>query len=411
MAYCPRRIRMRTFVFSISVCAVAVGAAAPFAQQERRAVTAADYARAEKFLSGYVTPLVYRSGVRANWLPDDPSTSPGSPRATSRDERFWYRVTTENGSETTLVDPAKASKAPCTLPECSSGRDASGRGGRGGTRNDVPSPDGTRTAYIKDWNLWVRDVATGREKALTTDGVQDFGYATDNAGWVKSDRAILIWSPDSKKIATFQQDQRKVGDMDLVRSQVGHPQLEAWKYPLPGDANIAMLHRVVIDVDTARVTRLRLEPDQHRSTLCDHITCRGGDWADVYWSPDATKLAFVSTSRDHRQEVVREAQIATGEVRDVLEETVSTFFESGNGAVNWRYLPASNEIIWFSERDNWGQLYLYDLRSGRLKSAITTGEGNVTQVVHVDEKARVIHFIGVGKEKGRDPYFSHLYRV
>ena len=65
----------------------------------------------------------------------------------------------------------------------------------------------------------MRDVATGRETQLTTDGVKDFGYATDNAGWTRSDRPILLWSPDSKKIATFQQDQRGVGEMYLVDTQ------------------------------------------------------------------------------------------------------------------------------------------------------------------------------------------------
>ena len=62
----------------------------------------------------------------------------------------------------------------------------------------------------------MRDLATGAETQLTTDGVKDFGYATDNAGWKHTDSAILLWSPDSKKIATFQQDQRKDGEMYLV---------------------------------------------------------------------------------------------------------------------------------------------------------------------------------------------------
>ena len=394
---------MRKLVFLLAATAVGAGVRAPLVAQQapRAAMTAADYARAERFMPYNVTPLVYRSGVRGNWLADD---------------RVWYRVTTDAGSAATIVDPAKGSKAACDLPECAAGQD--GRGGRGGqgggrgnVRTDTPSPDGKRTAYVKDWNLWVRDVASNKETQLTKDGVQDFGYATDNAGWTMSDRAILLWSPDSKRIATFQQDQRKVGDMYLVNTQAGHPKLEAWKYPLPGDENVAMIERVIIDVDTAKVTRLQTGPDQHRSTLCDHIACRGGDWADVYWSPDSTKLAFVSTSRDHRQERLREAEVTTGEVREVLEEHVPTFFESGNGAVNWRYLPSTKEIIWFSERDNWGQLYLYDLATGKLKNQITTGEGNVTQVLRADEKTRIIHFLAVGKEKGRDPYFTHLYRI
>ena len=80
-------------------------------------------------------------------------------------------------------------------------------------------------------------MTTGADKQLTTDGIKDYGYATDNAGWISSDRPVLKWSPDSKKIATFQQDQRKTGDMYLVNTAAGHPTLRAWKYPLPGDEN------------------------------------------------------------------------------------------------------------------------------------------------------------------------------
>ena len=221
-----------TLVFFMAAAAVCAGAMAPvIAQQAQqpKAMTAADYARAEKFMAYNVTPLVYRSGVRGTWLPD---------------ERLWYRVTTPTGSEAVLVDPVKGTKTPCDLPEWArstgSGQAADqggGRGGRGGQaagggrgggRMDVPSPDGKRAAFLKDWNLWVREVATGKETALTSDGVQDFGYATDNAGWTKSDRAILLWSPDSRRIATYQQDQRTVGEMYLVNTQVGHPKLEAW---------------------------------------------------------------------------------------------------------------------------------------------------------------------------------------
>jgi len=117
------------------------------------------------------------------------------------------------------------------------------------------SPDGTKALFICDWNLWVRDVVTGQERQLTTDGVKDFGYATSNAGWVTSAAPALSWSPDGKKIATQQQDERQVGDMYLVETPVngGHPVLRAWKYPLPGDPVVAMISRVIVDVDTGTV--------------------------------------------------------------------------------------------------------------------------------------------------------------
>jgi len=398
-----------------------------------------------------------RSAVQPNWLPDG---------------RMWYRVTTAEGSEFLLVDPARGTREPAFdhvrlaaalskaagttydgphLPfdsigitpdsryvafrtgsnhwKCdrqgnaceedlnppaelvaAGGRGRGGRGGRGGRAGGgAQSPDGKLTAFIREENLWVRDSA-GKETQLTTDGVKDFGYATDNAGWSSSDRPILVWSPDSRKIATYQQDQRGVGEMYLVNTTVGHPALRAWKYPLPGDAVVTTIQRVIIDVPDARVIRLQMPPDQHRSTLCDDITCSGAP--DIQWNADGTQLAFVSTSRDHKEETLRIADAATGAVHDALHEKVATFFESGNGRIDWQYLPASNEVIWFSERDNWGQLYLYDLNGmNKLKNQITHGEGNVTQVVKVDEKARVVYFLGVGKEKGRDPYFASFYRV
>ena len=243
--------------FAWAVLLAAGLATLPAAAQQKtepaRALTAADYARAERLLNYNTTPLVFRSGIRPTWLAGD---------------RFWYRVTTQTGTEFLTVDPATTTRAtsfdhaklaaalsaaagarysatqlPFTeftrasdgdaLLFSAAGRrwrceaDASkcaqvpgaaveeegagrgGRGGRGGARPEVASPDGTRVAFIRNHNLWVRDVSSGKETALTTDGVKDFGYATDNAGWSKSERPIVLWSPDSKKIATFQHDGRR----------------------------------------------------------------------------------------------------------------------------------------------------------------------------------------------------------
>jgi len=399
-------------------------------------VTAADYARAEGLLRTYTAPLVFGATVSPTWLDGD---------------RMWYRNTIPDGSEFVLADVsvparrrafnharmARALSAvadttynPFDLPFTgfheSAGRLAAAfeRGARSYScdieshqcdgaqrtdRNVVDSPDGTRGAFVRDYNLWVRDLATGAETQLTTDGIEDFGYATDNAGWVKRDRPVVLWSPDSRKIATFQHDGRGVGEMYLVSTNVGHPTLEAWKYPLPEDSVIFRIHRVVIDVDASRVIRLQIPPDQHRSTICDHVVCRGG-WADVEWSPDGSQLAFVSSSRDHKEARLRVADTQTGEVREVLEETVDTFFESGFRMVNWHFLPESDEVIWYSQRDDWGHLYLYDLQTGQLKNRITTGAWNVLQLRRIDRARRTLYFTGAGREPG-DPYFEYFYKV
>ena len=361
-----------------------------FAQQ--RALTTTDYARAEKMLSYNTALLIDRSGVRATWLADG---------------RFWYRTFTPSATEYVMVNPADGSrKTAAKLADLGVTQSVAERG----DPNAIVSPDGKKAAFIKDHNLWVRDIATKKETQLTTDGVKDFGYATDNAGWTHSDRAILLWSPDSTKIATFQQDQRYVSDMYLVTTNVGTPKLEQWKYPLPEDKEIIKIHRVIIEVDPVKVIRLKMPPDDRRGTLCDDISC-GGSFDDNEWSDDSKMLAFVSSSRDHKSAKFRVADAATGDVRDVMEEKVATQYESGQGTINWKYLPATNEFIWYSERDDWGHLYMYDLTTGKPKWQITKGNFVVTRVLKTDEKSRTIFFEANGREAGRDPYFSHFYRI
>ena len=130
---------------------------------------------------------------------------------------------------------------------------------------------------FRDHNLWLRDTLTDAVIQLTFDGVENYGYATNNAGWLRDDGPVLLWSPDSQKIATFRHDSRKVGDMYLVTTEVGHSTLDAWKYPLPGDESIFMIERVVIHVneEPRRVT-LNMPPDPHRSSTADHVAGRGG---------------------------------------------------------------------------------------------------------------------------------------
>ncbi|MGC4036192.1 MAG: DPP IV N-terminal domain-containing protein [Chitinophagaceae bacterium] len=281
--------------------------------------------------------------------------------------------------------------------------------GRRGKPIEVVSPDGNKAAFIKEYNLWVKDVKTGQETQLTTDGEKNFGYATDNAGWAGSDAAIVRWSPDSKKIATFKQDQRKVGDMYLATTNVGHPVLKSWKYPLPGDKEIPMIYRCIINVDQPKVIMLNVAPDPHRASLSDDISS-SGTFDDVDWSEDGSELAFLSTSRDHKQEKMRVANAVTGEVREVFDETVTTQYESGQGGINWRYLPKSKEFIWYSERDDWGHLYLYDAATGKLKNQITKGNWVVLKVMKVDEKNRLVYFLANGQQL-ENPYFTQFYKI
>ncbi len=354
-------------------------------------LTVRDYAKAEKFLRYNTQPYIDQGEVNPVWLS-------GS--------KFWYRNLTSKGSEILIVDAEKGTIAPSNEQQKNS--DVSSIR-RGLNKKALISPDSSKEAFIKDYNLWVKDLKTGRLSQLTTDGIKYFGYATDNAGWKKSENPILKWSPDSKKIATFRQDERSAGDMYLVTTNVGHPKLESWKYPLPGDTNIITIQRVIINVDEPKVIIINVPPDPHRASLSDDIAS-SGSFDDVEWSPDASQLAFVSTSRNHQEEKFRIADATTGIVREVFDENVRTQFESGQGAINWHFLAESKEIIWYSERDNWGHLYLYDVTTGKLKNQITKGNWVVTQLIKVDQKNRVLYFLANGREPG-NPYFSYFYKI
>lgn len=417
-------------------------------QDGRPTVTAADYSRAEQLLAPAVDPLVIGGRVLPNWMDGD---------------RFWYRHQMADAAEFVVVVPAAGTRRPAfdhvqlaAALSRASGKtfgarqlpfrmislsadlasvsfDADGRrwscdgrgawcreagpahgdrpapepgGPRRAAAGPVLSPDGKLAAFVRGWNLWVREVATGHERQLTTDGVTHFGYATDNAGWRSSDRAIVLWSPDSSKIATYQQDERAVGEMYLVNTPadpVARPSLRVSKFPLPGDPAVAMLHRVIVDARTGAVVRLQLPPDYHRATLGDDVSL--DDWM---WSPDAASFAFISTSRDHKQAVLRVADATTGVVRHVMEETVATHYESRAGC---RVLWGTNEVIWYSERDDWGHLYLYDLATGRLKNRITSGAGPVMRILRVDEASRTLWYQAQGRRPDEDPYFRHAYRI
>ncbi len=407
-------------------------------QLTAESITVEDYQRAERFLGDHTAELVYDTVLTHYWQYDD---------------RLVYRKRTAAGLQYILVDPQTQSRSQLFdlerlttgLAEFSEEELLASELQIGGIEfadspqlvefthkgsnfrldlnsyslqkieesefDEFLSPDGSKAAYIDTHNLWVRDTGTNQLTQLTFDGIENYGYATNNAGWLRRDGPVLLWSPDSSKIATFRHDARNVGEMYLYSTRVGHPELESWKYPLPGDDHIFMIERVVIHLqENPRLVRLNMPPDPHRSTTSDHVAGQGGVFLDVEWSEDSSQLAFVSSSRDHKVATLRIADPNTGAVRDVYTETAETYYESGTRSANWRVLQRREEFLWFSERDNWGHLYLHDLKTGTQKRQLTSGNWAILEVLKVDTENAQVYFIGSNREPG-DPYFHYLYRV
>ncbi len=439
----PARLTACTSLLALTLLAPMSHAQTPYAPKQ---VAASDYARAESMLGHKLAPLVdgsaqsisWQDGDRVLWvesqggksrlmgfdaanrqpvaLGDTASLAKALSKASGKPvdaDTFAARLRSLRLTDGGLAFTFGSDDYTC-LREGACSKQAAKAAQKDGDGPAVKSPDGQREAFIRDWNLWLRDVASGKETQLTSDGVTDYGYATDNAGWKHTDNAILVWSPGSDKIATFQQDQRKTSTMTLVATNVGAPKAEQWKYPFVGDDNITMIERVIIDLTgtAPKMVRLKMPPDQHRSTCSDDIECSDG-WEDVQWAKDGKTLAFVSTDRGHKSAKLRVADAATGAVREVFEEVVKTQYQSAPAldSVNWRYLPESNEFLWFSQKSDWGHLYLHDLATGKQKRQITRGDWNVTKITHLDPASRTLWFTGVGREAGRDPYFAHFYKT
>ncbi|MGH8162302.1 MAG: DPP IV N-terminal domain-containing protein, partial [Gammaproteobacteria bacterium] len=425
---------------------------------QARQLTDKDYARAEQFLDYTTKPLVDHLVRTVNWLNDTRfwyvdhdksgdhykvmdaatgkvkpafdqkklaaslSAAAGTAIKANKLNIEDYKITADGRLDITLKSGNEESRAPGERYVC----DLSGKGqcipwasafkhkpGKQIGRAAV-SPNGKYAVFVRNWNLWLRNLETGKETQLTHDGVKNYGYATGNAGWVHHKGAIVRWSPDSTKVATYRQDQRKVGNMYTIQTRVGHPVLHQWKYALPGDQHVFMIEPVVIDIKTGKIVRLKMKPEERLSTLCDTLACnyaKPNTWSDVKWAPDGKTLAFVTTSRNRQHEWFRIANAETGEVHTGFHYTAKDYYESGHGMVNWQYLPGTDEAIWPTEQNNWLNLYLYSLKTGKEIRPITTGKGNVDKVLYFNRKTGTLWFVGNARTPGINPYFKQFFKV
>ncbi|MDT8369139.1 MAG: DPP IV N-terminal domain-containing protein [Longimicrobiales bacterium] len=434
----PRSLPLLALVLAALTVAPHPAAAQTLAPYRPEAVTTAEYERAEGFLASSMRGTVRGGAVSPHWIGEGSSFWYRSDL-----DDAWYVVHPDRGTKarafdaTAIATALAAAGAPrtpadelnvasidldarevrltteagtyaCAL-DASSCRALSATGGPEVPDASIPSPDGRWAVYQEAWNLRVRDLETGEDIQLTEGGTEELGWGTNNAGWTRSDRPVVLWSDDSRRIATFRHDSRGIGVFHMLHTREGRPELESWKYPFPEDSVIFRIERAVIDIPTREIVMLDTPVDPHRSTVCDHIWCNG-TFADVEWRNGSDELAFVSSSRDHKVATLRVADPVTGETRTVHEEVEESFYESGFNSVNWSVLDEADEFIWYSAESDWGHLYLHDLNTGERIRPITEGEWVVLQVRRVDEASRTIWFTGAGREPG-DPYFEYFYTV
>jgi dipeptidyl aminopeptidase/acylaminoacyl peptidase len=366
---------------------------------ERESTRTPDYAGAERFLPWNAEKLVYRMLVEPHWL--------------DAEDRFTYSVRTRQGEEHVLVEPRTGVRRAAS--EAESALEPTDEAG------EARSPDGRWVAFARDGNLLLRDVQSGEEMPLTADGDLSRPYATplpsplDAAGIASRDpspRAPALWSPDSGRLLSFRIEAAGAGQYHLVQSTPlngsPRPVLHSYAYPLPGDEMVPLAELFVFDVAERAVRQVKMAPVP--------VLYYGGPLRDgwTWWDSSGEHLYTLLRSRGCQSLRLVEISADTGEVRTLVEEASETGIDphlTSAGKPDVRTLEAQPEVIWFSQRDGWGHLYLYDAHTGEVQRQLTSGNWAVVDVLHVDEPGRWVYFTAVGTSAASDPYFELLYRV
>lgn len=253
----------------------------------------------------------------------------------------------------------------------------------------VTSPDGKWTAFIKNDNVYVREVATGKEKQLSQDGTLSNYYSS-----------YIQWSPDSKSVVSCRirpVEKRYVYYVESSPADQAQPKLHKQEYAKPGD-ELRFKVPCIFEVESDR----RLIPS---TELFSHQYELSGPM----WNADSKAITFEYNERGHKVYRVLEMSAVDGSVRTLIEEKEEKYVNYPR--IYRNYLSDGKRIIWSSERDNYNHLYLYDRATGKPLNQITKGEWYVRGVQHVDETNEVIYFSANGMKKGEDPYLIHYYKI
>lgn len=384
----------QTTLFIFCLLAMAFGAESAASQ-----VTRADYERADTILK--CSDRVYSPAIHPEWID---SSHYFWYKNHEKEGDFYYLVNAESGKKQRAADKkglaAFFSKKQKKLAE-SLLKEEEKRSDRWRRREEAPapvvSPDKKWEAYVKDNNLYLSPVRDEKEKdkpkeeiALTMDGTANLRYD----GW------SIIWSPDSRKLATVKVrdvQERRIPLIESSPSSQKQPILQWRDYAKPGDV-LPVYLPVLFDVEARKQMALNVTPYENQF----YLNLTG-------WREDSRAFTFEFNQRGHQRYVIGEVSAADGSIRHLVDEQTKTFIYYYN---NYRYdLDDGKELLWISERDGWRHLYLIDGTSGQVKRQVTKGEWVLRQVDYVDETNRVVYFTASGFNKGEDPYNLHYCRI
>ncbi|MBC7853740.1 MAG: DPP IV N-terminal domain-containing protein, partial [Pirellulaceae bacterium] len=283
------------------------------------------------------------------------------------------------------------------LPEAR--RPGEGRGGRGGgprgrrpgfaQRRDE-APDGKKSVFIRENNVFLKIKDGGEEVQLTTDGKPEDAY-----------EGGVFWAPDSSRFVVLKTQRGEEHKVYLIESSPRdqtQPKLHTTNYQKPGD-KIAVTKPHLFDVNARK-----------ELPISDSLFPNPWSVEDFRWAADSKRFTFLYNQRGHQVLRILAVSAETGEVGALVNEESKTFVDYAHKQFA-HYADAAGELIWMSERDGWNHLYLMDSRTGDVKNQVTKGEWVVRGVDRVDDEKRQIWFRAGGIYPEQDPYYIHHCRV
>ena len=240
------------------------------------------------------------------------------------------------------------------------------------------------------------------EIQLTTDGERYYSFAgygnTEDTTQKKKLRTNVQWFKNEKKLYVVREDERKVKDLFVIDVLAQpRPKLETYRYSMPGEEFVPQPELVIFDVETRSRVNVDLKKWKDQTI-------------DVAWSSqeEAKKLIVIRKDRPLKNLDVCSVDAETGAVSVLFSEEAWPYFNNEYSRLS--VLNEGDDIIWWSERTGWGQLYLYD-RTGKLKRQITDGYFVTGRIDRIDTLGRILYFEAFGKEEGVHPYYSMKYKA
>ena len=273
------------------------------------------------------------------------------------------------------------------------------------------SPDSTWIAFARTHNLYIMktDDPDSTEHQFTTDGEKWYSYQRDEKDTTSTKRlrARVEWFKHSKKLFSRRLDKRKMGDLWVINSLKKRPELETYKYSMPGEKHVAQTEVVVFDIESKQDVKLKIEIAGWKDLRVGSGGRRSLN-TGFFTSKDSDDLYFIVRDRTWKKIAVCKANTTTGEVEVMISEESKPYVS--RRFANVAVIEDGKEFIRWSERNGWGQLYRYDSK-GNLKKRITNGYFVVGDMMKIDTLKQVIYFRGFGREKGVDPNYTMNYRI